>query len=160
MKINGWTLLFHDALIMQLETLVAAVQRARRSDHRAFATNANTRTLAGLARLMLEVIPADPAKPEYRQGNTVGPEYRHWFRAKFLARFRLFFRYDSRAKLIVYAWVNDENTLRKSGSKHDPYEVFRRMLNSGNPPDDWDALVISAGSLPEKIEGMAKAAKG
>lgn len=143
MKVNGWTLLFHDAVIKQLETLAVAVERARKADPKNFAANANTKTFAALARLMLEVIPADPAKPEYRQGNTLGPD-RHWFRAKFFARFRLFFRYDSKAKLIVYAWVNDGRTLRKSGSKHDPYEVFRRMLKSGNPPDDWNALVKSA----------------
>src|SRR5579872_1623703 len=150
MKVNGWTLLFHDAVITQLEMLVAAVERARKADPKNFTANANAKVHAALARLMLDVIPADPASPEYRQGNTLGPEHRHWFRAKFFARFRLFFRYDSRAKLIVYAWVNDESTLRKSGSKHDPYEVFRRMLKSGNPPNEWSALVKSAGSLPEK----------
>lgn len=92
---------------------------------------------------------------EYRQGNTLGPEYRHWFRAKFLGRFRLFFRYDSRARLIVYAWVNDERGLRQSGGKNDPYEVFRRMLKSGNPPNDWAALVKAAGRLP-KHTGSAR----
>lgn len=159
MKANGWTLLFHDAVITQLETLAAAVERARKTDPKNFTANANAKTLAALARLMLDVIPADPASPEYRQGNTLGPEYRHWFRAKFFARFRLFFRYDSRARLIVYAWVNDESTLRKSGSKHDPYEVFRRMLKSGNPPDEWNALVRSAGSLPENLERAVKTKK-
>jgi len=156
MKVNGWTLLFHDAVITQLEMLVAAVERARKADPKNFTANANAKVHAALARLMLDVIPADPASPEYRQGNTLGPEHRHWFRAKFFARFRLFFRYDSRAKLIVYAWVNDESTLRKSGSKHDPYEVFRRMLKSGNPPNEWSALVKSAGSLQEKVERAVK----
>jgi toxin YhaV len=160
MKVNGWTLLFHDAVIKQLETLVGAVERAHRADPKNFVANANTKTLAALAKLMLEVIPADPAKPEYRQGNTLGPEHRYWFRAKFFAWFRLFFRYDSQAKLIVYAWLNDESTLRKSGSKHDPYEVFRRMLKSGNPPDEWNALVKSAHSVPEKMESVLKARKG
>ena len=40
--------------------------------------------------------------------------------------------------MIVYAWVNDENTLRSSGSKSDPYAVFLKMLERGNPPDTWD----------------------
>ncbi len=64
------------------------------------------------------------------------PPYRHWFWAKFLGRFRLFFRYNSRARLIVYAWVSDERSLRQSGGKNEPYEVFRRMLERGNPPND------------------------
>jgi excisionase family DNA binding protein len=31
-------------------------------------------------------------------------------------RFRLFFRYDTKAKIIVFAWVNDEQTLRNAVS--------------------------------------------
>ncbi len=153
MQAEGWTLLFHDALIGQLEVLVAAFERARKADPKNYASNANVKLLAAVARLLLEVIPADPGRAEYRQGNTLGPQYRHWFRAKFLGRFRLFFRYDSRAKLIVYAWVNDETTLRKSGGKRDPYEVFKRMLDSGNPPNDWAALVKRTRALPGRIAG-------
>lgn len=89
---------------------------------------------------MLEVVPSDPARDEYRQGNTLGPTHRHWRRAKAGRRLRLFFRYDSRAHVIVYTWVNDETTLRSSGSPSDPYAVFEKTLGRGHPPDDWDAL--------------------
>ncbi|MBB5716893.1 hypothetical protein FHS94_003765 [Sphingomonas aerophila] len=58
-------------------------------------------------------------------------------------RFRLFFRYDSRAMVIIFAWVNDETTLRTYGSKSDAYAVFKGMLDKGNPPDDWAALLQS-----------------
>lgn len=71
----------------------------------------------------------------------MGTAYRHWRRAKLGRRFRLFFRYDSKARVIVFAWVNDEQTLRSAGGKSDPYAVFQRMLEPGNPPDDWAALV-------------------
>jgi toxin YhaV len=139
--VNGWTLLLHDAVIGQLKNLAGACERARKADPKGFRANANVKLLAALAKLMLEVIPTDPSRPEYRQGNTLGEGYRHWFRARFFGRFRLFFRYDSRARLIVYAWVNDERTLRQHGGKSDPYAVFRQMLESGNPPNDWAALV-------------------
>lgn len=148
---TGWTLLYHDALIVQLENLADAAERARKSDPKNFASNANVKLLAALGKLILEVIPADPSRPEYRQGNTLGADYRHWFRAKFLGRFRLFFRYDSRAKIIVLAWVNDETTLRQSGGKRDPYAVFQRMLDSGDPPNDWNALVRCAKPIPAKL---------
>ena len=62
-------------------------------------------------------------------------------RAKIGRRFRLFFRYDSTAKLIVYVWADDEHTLRAAGSKTDPCSVFRRMHARGNPPDNREALV-------------------
>ncbi|MBV9569729.1 MAG: type II toxin-antitoxin system YhaV family toxin [Alphaproteobacteria bacterium] len=148
MVVNGWTLLFHQAILDQLAALEQASARARRNDPKNFHTNANVKLFAALSRLIFETIPADPVRAEYRQGNTLGPEYRHWFRAKFLGRFRLFFRYDTRATLIVYAWVNDERSLRQSGGRSDPYEVFRRMLKSGTPPNDWSALVKAARIAP------------
>ncbi|MFI4988337.1 MAG: type II toxin-antitoxin system YhaV family toxin [Alphaproteobacteria bacterium] len=151
MVVNGWTLLFHEAMIGQVKRLAVAYERARKTDPKNFRANANVKLLAAVARLMLEVIPADPSRPEYRQGNTLGEGYRHWFRAKFFGRFRLFFRYDSRSRIIVYAWVNDERGLRQRGGKGDPYEVFRRMLASGNPPNEWAALVKRSGALPDEI---------
>lgn len=55
--------------------------------------------------------------------------------------------------------MNDAYTLRKSGGKRDAYELFRRMLKSGNPPNDWNVLIKSVKSLPEKIEDVVKTAK-
>ena len=64
----------------------------------------------------------------------MGAAFRHWRRAKIGRRFRLFFRFDSKNRIIVFAWANDENTLRSSGSRSDPYTVFQRMLEWGHPP--------------------------
>ena len=140
MQQNGWTLLFHNNLIEQMMKLRAAVLRAQKNDPEGFGSNANVKFFRALVQLMQDVVPGDPARDEYRQRNTMGPAYRHWRRAKLGRRYRLFFRYDSKAKVIVYTWVNDEQTLRSSGSKSDPYAVFGKMLGRGNPPDDWAAL--------------------
>jgi toxin YhaV len=142
--VSGWRVLFHPEFIEKLEHLARAHDRARAAHPKDFKAHPNVKLLEALEKLIFETIPSDPARPEYRQGNTLGPEYRHWFRAKFMGRFRLFFRYDSGSKTIVYAWVNDETTLRQSGGRRDPYEIFRRMLKAGNPPNDWDALVKSS----------------
>ena len=46
----------------------------------------------------------DPTTTAYRQGSTLGGDYKHWFRAEFgNGRFCLFFRYDSEAKVIIFA---------------------------------------------------------
>ncbi|MFN3636239.1 MAG: type II toxin-antitoxin system YhaV family toxin, partial [Rhizobium rhizophilum] len=72
---------------------------------------------------------------------------KHWFRAKFgNGRFRLFFRYNSTGKVLVFAWVNDADTLRSYGSRSDAYAVFRAMLEDGNPPDSWTELLEAASS--------------
>jgi toxin YhaV len=140
---HGWTLLFHTCLIEQLQKLNAATDRACAADPENFESNANVKLFRALSQLILETIPNNPAREEYRQGTTLGPDYRHWRRTKIGQRFRLFFRYDSKARLIIYAWVNDEHTLRNTGCKTDPYAVFQRMLKRGNPPNDWLALLAA-----------------
>ena len=138
---HGWTLLFHDCLIEQLQKLNAAVERARAQDPVASESNANVKLFNALTELIFEVVPGDPSRDEYRQGNTMGPAFRHWRRAKIGRRFRLFFRFDSKTRIIIFAWINDEHTLRSSGSKTDPYVVFQKMLKQGHPPDDWNGLL-------------------
>ena len=138
---HGWNLLFHECLSDQLQKLYAASLRAQQQDPQGFESNANVRLFGALSKLIFDVVPSDPNREEYRQGNTMGVTFRHWRRAKLGQRFRLFFRFDSKTRVIIFAWVNDENTLRSSGSKSDPYTVFQRMLERGHPPDDWAALV-------------------
>jgi toxin YhaV len=143
---HGWNLLFHDCLSEQLQKLHAAAERAKRQDPEGFDSNANVRLFNALSTLIFETVTSDPGREAYREGNTMGPAFRHWRRAKIGRRFRLFFRFDSKSRIIVFAWVNDENTLRSSGSKSDPYAVFQRMLDSGNPPDGWAQLVSASRS--------------
>src|SRR5436190_9059662 len=111
--INGWTIYAHPLFLDQLEKLTAAVEAAKAKDPNGYHKSANAKLLKALHTIAFERIPPDPTATRYRQGDTLGDNYKHWFREKFgNGRFRLFFRYDSKAKVIVYAWVNDENTLR------------------------------------------------
>lgn len=151
LKAGDWTLLFHDMMIGQLRNLADAYTRARAADPSGYRANANVKLLAAIAKLILRAIPEDPDKPGYRIGNTMGSAHQHWSRAKFGERFRLFFRYDSAAKIIIFAWVNDETTLRSRGGKNDPYAVFKAMLDRGNLPDAWKALKTDAGDLPDTV---------
>jgi toxin YhaV len=140
----------------QLAKLVAAAgaERAKRMGNVPAGTN--MKVADAIRQLILHEIPEDPARTRYRQGSTLGGEHKHWARAKFgNGRFRLFFRYHSKARIIVFAWVNDSETLRTYGSRTDAYVVFRRMLESGNPPDDWDALVRAA-SAPDATRRASK----
>ena len=61
--------------------------------------------------------------------------------------------------MIVYAWVNDEDTKRAYESSDDAYRVFRKMLESGHPPDDWDQLLAEARKESQRMrESLARAA--
>ena len=141
---HGWSLLFHEGLSQQLQKLHASAGRAQAQDPTGFELNANVKLFNALSKLILDTVPSDPNREEYRQGNTMGAAFRHWRRAKIGRRFRLFFRFDSKTKIIIFAWVNDENTLRSSGSKSDPYAVFQKMLERGHLPDNWAALASAS----------------
>lgn len=149
--VNGWTLYAHPLFFSQIETLTIAVEKATKKDPKGYTSTANAKLLAAMRKLMFEAIPVDPTRPEFRQGGTLGPNRKHWFRAKFgAARFRLFFRYSSSAKIIIYAWVNDASSLRTYGSKSDAYTVFKAMLDRGNPPEDWAALMADSAAISSK----------
>lgn len=143
---NGWTLLFHECLIEQLQRLQAAAERAQKKDPKGSQSNANVRLFLALSLLIFERVPSDPNRDEFRRGHTMDSTYRHWRRAKVARRFRLFFRFDSKTRIIIFAWVNDAHTLRASGSRTDPYAVFQRMLERGHPPDDWASLLSASRS--------------
>ena len=148
-RFNGWEVRAHPCFFEQIEKLDQAVNKLKTSDPKNWSNSPNAKLLGMIRRLAWEDVPLDPANPKYRQGNTLGPDRKHWFRAKCGGgRFRLFFRFSSVHKIIIYAWVNDERTLRTYGGSTDAYKVFESMLNRGNPPDDWETLVQASKSLP------------
>jgi toxin YhaV len=154
---HGWKLYAHPAFGRRLATLILAVDAIAKQQPQTYASHPKTKLLKRILDAILVEVPLDPNAPEYQLGNTLGPAYRHWRRVKFLSRFRLFFRFSSTSKAIVFAWVNDENTLRKAGARTDPYAVFTRRLRDGNPPDDWNALFQQAESSG-KLDSLLKPA--
>lgn len=128
------------------------VRQLRRLDPAGYRSSAQAKFFRTVSDLVFEQIPLDPDKEEYRQGLTLGREYTGWRRAKFHRRFRLFFRFDSRSKTVIYVWINDESTLTKVGSRSDPYVVFSAMLSRGKPPSDWDALLAECEW--EQVQGI------
>lgn len=144
LTVNGWKIYAHSLFLDQFEALVEAVDAARNQDPLGYRKKSSTKRLAAILKLAFEEIPQDPARAAYRQGDTLGDQNKHWFRAKFFQQYRLFFRYSSSHRTIILAWVNDEKTKRAYGAKTDAYKVFERMLASGNPPNDWDELMSNA----------------
>ena len=141
-KVNGWILLAHPLFLDQLDALT---QSSAAEHSGGGGQGPSTKLLAHVLDLIFEKIPQDPTNPNYRHGGALGGGHREWFRAKTgNGRFRLFFRFDSKASVIVYAWLNDVQTLRTYDSPTDAYTVFTRMLAGGHPPSDWVALRAEA----------------
>jgi toxin YhaV len=153
--VNGWSIFAHPLFLDQIEALIADVEKARAKDPKNFQRKNATKRLAAITRLVFEIIPQDPARPEYRQGDALGEDHRHWFRAKFFQQYRLFFRFSAAQRVIVYAWVNDEDTLRAYDSGTDAYRVFKRMIDRGAPPDDWVRLQTEARAATERLGAVA-----
>ena len=145
--VNGWAIFGHPLFLEQLDALTRQVEDLKRKDPSGYIKKNAAKRLAAIEKLVFDVIPQDPTRSEYRQGNTLGDEHKHWFRAKFFQQYRLFFRFHAQARLIVFAWVNDVDTKRAYESSDDAYRVFRKMLKSGRPPDDWSKLLAESSRL-------------
>ena len=155
--INGWDIFAHPLFLNQFEELLTQVEHLRQKYPQDYKKKNATKRLAAIAKLAFDVIPQDPTRSDYRQGTTLGDEYKHWFRAKFFQQYRLFFRYHQESKIIVFAWVNDENSKRSYESNTDAYRVFQKMLESGHPPDNWHDLLKDAKGETNRLEKAVKA---
>ena len=153
--IHGWTVFAHPLFLSQVEALAKQVESLKQRDPVGYVNKNASKRLAAIARLAFDIVPQDPARPEYRQGGPIGDDHKHWFRAKFFQQYRLFFRYHASSKVIVFAWVKDEDTKRACESSDDAYRVFRRMLESGHPPDDWNQLLAEARVEGQRLQQFA-----
>jgi toxin YhaV len=150
--INDWQIFAHGLFLDRVEELLVQVENLRQKYPDNYKQKNATKRLAAIYKLVFDVIPQDPTRSEYRQGTTLGDDYKHWFRAKFFQQYRLFFRYHQESKIVVFAWVNDENSKRAYDSKTDAYLVFQKMLQTGYPPDDWNQLLEESKIEIDRLE--------
>ena len=157
--VNGWSIYAHPIFLDQIDDLIKEVEARKAGAPMNWQKKNCAKRLVAILKLMTEAIPTDPGAPQFRQGNTLGDNRKHWFCAKFFQQYRLFFRFNSTAKIIVLAWVNDEGSLRASNSRTDAYATFRKMLDGGNPPDSFETLAKEAMAAKARFEsGLAAAA--
>lgn len=154
--VHGWTLFAHPLFLSQVHALAKQVEALQQKDPVGYLNKNAAKRLHAITKLAFDIIPQDPTRAEYRQGNTLGSQHKHWFRAKFFQQYRLFFRYHAPSKIIVLAWVNDDSTKRAFESSDDAYRVFRKMLDSGHPPDDWNQLLVAAQSPKSALDVFKK----
>lgn len=146
--VNGWRLYEFAAFKAQKAKLEAAIEARKAADPDGWQSSPDAKLLKAIRHLTDTVIPAAlPDTKDFRHGGTLAGDRKHWFRARFgNGRYRLFFQFSSTEKVIIYAWVNDEESLRTYGSKTDAYAVFAAMIAKGDPPDSWDDLARAAGA--------------
>ena len=138
-RYHGWSLLAHPHLEDQLSKWSNEVIRLAKRQPDSYREHFKTKRLATLMALIFDIVPSEPNARLWLQRNTLGEANQAWRRAKCLGQYRLFFRFDSKSKVIVYGWVNDENSLRAYERRNEAYLVFARRLEANSPPSDWHA---------------------
>lgn len=149
--VNEWALFGHPLFLERLEALVAEVESLAEDDPDDFQRHPHFKLFEKVNASIRKRVPANPAASEYLQGNILGKKCRHWQRVKggLPNRYRLFFQYRSDApKSIIYAWLNDEATLRKDGARTDVYAVFAAMLKNGSMPTSFAELMKASSAVP------------
>jgi toxin YhaV len=154
---NGWELHACQIFIDKFEALISSVEQLARDNPDSFYSHPQFKLLLALRDNCRKKVPKNPDDKQYRLGRTLSRQYSDWRRVKkndLPPRYRLFFQFRSSApKAIIYAWFNDDSTLRKDGAKTDVYSVFEKMLKRGNPPTTWDALLAAAKPYPNDANG-------
>lgn len=140
---NGWNLFYFRLFGHILNQLEADVTALALKDPQEFQHHKKAKLLKAVIENIRIEVPRDPEHRDFWLGGTLGNDYKDWRRIKHRLppRYRLFFKFSGDQKRIVYAWLNDENTLRKDGAKTDVYEVFKRMLRRGDVPNSFVELL-------------------
>jgi toxin YhaV len=77
--IHGWAVFAHPLFTAQLEALIRQTEAFKKKDPVGYVKKNAAKRLAAITKLAFDVIPQDPTRAEYRQGNTLGEEHKHWF---------------------------------------------------------------------------------
>lgn len=147
---NGWNIWFHRLFRERFANLVAAVEALAQNNPKDYQHERSAKLLAALVEIIEKRVPSNPDAAEFRLGRTLG-RFTNWRRVKHNGlpdRYRLFFQFRSSVKVIVFVWLNDEDTLRKKDAKTDVYAVFRKMLESSKVPNDFNELLAKAAATP------------
>jgi toxin YhaV len=143
MTVNGWNLFYFRLFKQILDQLEAEVTVLAQKDPEGFIHHKKAKLLKAVVDNVKIEVPRQPDHPDFWLGGTLGKNYKDWRRVKrrLPPRYRLFFKFASSDKRIIYVWLNDESTLRKEGAKTDVYAVFKKMLHGGKVPNSFADLL-------------------
>lgn len=137
--INGWRILFHPIFAERFATLREEAERLKRSlPDEQYRQHPTVKLLRGVTHLIRQHVPANPNAPDFQLKGDLA-KFRRAKGKGLPPRYRLFWVFSSKARAIVFLYLNDEETLRKDGSARDPYKVFSEAVRRGEIGEDFDA---------------------
>jgi toxin YhaV len=138
---QGWDIVFHPQLFgLQYQELVARVDQLRNNlNPTDFKTHSTVKLFAAITIGVESKIPSDPLASHFALTGNL----KYYSRMKKMGlpgRYRLFFRVFDKAetKAIVILWLGYP---RKEGDKNDCYEVFTKMVQRDEFPDNLYELI-------------------
>lgn len=148
-----WKKYWHKVFQLRYEEILLLVEKSITEDPDNFYKKSIYKLFEDVTDCMENRIFQDPTHSDFKLGNTLGKSNRDWRRAKkgLPNRYRLFFKFSTNKSSIILAWLNDDKTLRKEGSKTDVYAVFKKKLDSSKIPSSTDELISGSTTvqLPE-----------
>lgn len=136
---NGWKLLYHPIFgdrYAELRDHVGVLKkRLSKAD---FARHPDVKLVVAVRRVVLEIIPQDPNRPDFWLKDDLA-KFRRVKGYGLPDRYRLFYAFSQKEKVVILLYLNASGTLRKEKAKTDPYEVFKSMVRSGRIGSDFES---------------------
>lgn len=124
---------YHEFYYQRIQELKSRVKELKEQfTHEEFARH-ETVKLAIRLRDAEKEVEDDPNRPEYLLHDELR-KFRRYKRG--LGRYRILFCFSSKPPIIIFLYLNTAETLRKAGSRLDPYERFKAMLRRGEASHD------------------------
>lgn len=149
MKVNNWELLCFHLFRKALLYLAKDVERLKRTQPRRYKLKANFKLFEAVCNCIYNIIPFEEHKEQFALKDDLKGLYRIK-RNLYDDRYRLFFKPEFQKKELIYIWLNDKKTLRKDGSKTDPYKKVSKDVNNGTIPINFDEIRAQSAALPDK----------
>ncbi len=135
--VNKYVLKYHHHYYLRVSGLKEQVKALKaKLSNKDYKQHEIVKLAARIRNADQNIIPQDPNLPEYRLKRDL-KKYRRYKSG--LQRYRIIFCFSSNPLIIIYLYLNDEGHIRKSGSKNDPYEEFKKFVKKGyvshNPND-------------------------
>ncbi|MBI3296873.1 MAG: type II toxin-antitoxin system YhaV family toxin [Elusimicrobia bacterium] len=128
-----YLLRYHDVYADRVEELKTRVRRLKERLPPEEFTRHETVKLAMRVREAESEVAEDPDRPEYLLRDELR-KFRRYKRG--LGRYRIIYCFSNKPPIIVFLYLNTEDTLRKAGSSKDPYEEFKSLLRRGKLSHD------------------------
>jgi toxin YhaV len=137
LRINEWLVLLHPLFARRYQALRNEALRLKQDlPNEDWRHQPTVKLVASLRTLILEIVPQNPNAAEFRLRTAL--EHFRCAKGKGLPpRYRLFWVFSTKAKAIIFLYVNDVATLRKEGAASDPYAVFAQLVRRGELGADF-----------------------